>query len=190
MRLDITVTAALAAVAIGAAACGGASGGRATSTAAPSATAAAPTATVVASTVSPPTVTVDPPATRVAVPPATAVATEPELTPPTPGPTVETLASPDTVTLDDDGATVTMHVGERFVLSLGDDIYDWNVEVTNDSVVGRVVNITVVRGAQGVYEARAAGEITLTATGDPQCRSATPACELPSRVFHIQVVVS
>jgi hypothetical protein len=124
------------------------------------------------------------------VPTATATLAAEPPTPVPPQPTVTTIASPDSVTLDDDGALVTMHVGERFLLNLGDDVYDWSVEVTDDTVVGRVMNITVVRGAQGVYEARAAGRITLTATGDPQCRNATPPCALPSRVFHIDVVVS
>jgi hypothetical protein len=52
-----------------------------------------------------------------------------------------------------------------------------------------VVNITVVRGAQGVYEAHQTGGTTLTATGDPVCRQSQPPCAIPSRLFEIQVTV-
>jgi hypothetical protein len=200
MRLH-TAAAILVVVAVGAAACGSGSNGAATPTGAASVT-GAPSVTPVltrAATASPPTSTSTAVATRVGEPVATAAASVGVATAmastvqpasPMPEPTPKTLASPETITIDDGGALVTMRVGEEFLLNLGDDIYDWNVEVSDQAVLGRVVNITVVRGAQGVYEARAAGRVTLTATGDPHCRSAVPACALPSRLFRVDVVVS
>jgi carboxyl-terminal processing protease len=95
---------------------------------------------------------------------------------------------PQTVTLDDNGGTVTLHVGEQFLLKLGED-YNWTVTVADQRIVSRVVNIAVVRGAQGVYEAHQLGSTTLTATGDPACLQSKPPCAMPSRLFQITVVV-
>jgi hypothetical protein len=81
-----------------------------------------------------------------------------------------------------------LHAGERFLLKLGEG-YNWTVTIADQSIISRVVNITVVRGAQGVYEAHQAGSTTLTATGDPVCRQSKPPCAMPSRLFQINVVV-
>jgi carboxyl-terminal processing protease len=97
-------------------------------------------------------------------------------------------ASPQTVTLDNDGGTITLHVGDQFLLKLGEE-YNWTVTVADQSIVSRVVNITVVRGAQGVYEAHQVGTTTMAATGDPVCRQSKPPCAMPSRLFQIKVVV-
>ncbi len=81
-----------------------------------------------------------------------------------------------------------MHVGDRFLLQLGE-VFDWTVTSSDDTVIGRVPNITVIRGAQGLYEGRKAGEADLNAIGDPLCRSANPPCMVPSISFtlHVQV---
>jgi hypothetical protein len=52
-----------------------------------------------------------------------------------------------------------------------------------------VKNIAVIAVAQGVYQALAPGSTTLSATGDPQCRTAQPPCENPSTVFSITIIV-
>jgi len=92
------------------------------------------------------------------------------------------------VTLADDGSTLILSVGEHFLLALGWD-HDWRVEVSDSPVVGRIINIAVVRGAQGVYEAREPGETDLVATGVPTCRSANPPCDKPDRTFRIHLVI-
>ncbi|MHB8516291.1 MAG: hypothetical protein ACYC9X_10665 [Dehalococcoidia bacterium] len=91
------------------------------------------------------------------------------------------------VTLADDGGTVTMLVGQRFLLDLGSE--GWTVTVSDQAVVRRVLNIAVVRGAQGVYDAYAQGTATLVATGPSPCPTATPACGAPVRAFHIIIIV-
>jgi hypothetical protein len=93
-----------------------------------------------------------------------------------------------TVTLADAGSTLTLRPGERFVLALGEQ-YDWQVTVADPAVVSRVVNITPIRGSQGVYEAQESGQTTLNASGEPACRKAQPPCMMPSRLFQVQVVV-
>ncbi|MHB9031772.1 MAG: hypothetical protein ACYC6L_01865 [Anaerolineae bacterium] len=92
------------------------------------------------------------------------------------------------ITLGDNNKTITLAVNERVLLNLGEG-YTWNVTVADQSVISRVVNITVIRGAQGVYEAHKAGQTTLTAVGDPACRTAKPPCEQPSRSFSVTIVV-
>lgn len=98
-----------------------------------------------------------------------------------------TGAAPRTVTLEDDGGTVRLQAGERFLLKLGED-YDWTVTVADQTIVSRVMNVMVVRGAQGLYEAQKPGTTTLTASGDPVCRQSQPPCAMPSRLFEITVV--
>jgi len=99
-----------------------------------------------------------------------------------------TSTASTTVTLAMDGSTITMHVGDQFLLKLGDE-YIWDVQIADQRILSRVANVAVGAGAQGVYEARAAGQTMLTAIGDLPCRFSTPACLAPSRAFRIDVVV-
>ncbi len=126
-------------------------------------------------------VTAEPARTIVAVPVATSAAG-------TPTPVTFPPGGGLIVGLADQGQTVIMHVGDRFLLQLGE-VFDWTVTSSDDTVVGRVPNITVIRGAQGLYEGRKAGEADLNAIGDPLCRSANPPCMVPSISFtlHVQV---
>jgi carboxyl-terminal processing protease len=100
-----------------------------------------------------------------------------------------TGATPQTVTLEEDGGTILLKPGDRFLLRLGQE-YDWTVNVADPSIVSRVVDVTVVQGAQGLYEAHKAGTASLSATGDPVCRQAQPPCAAPSRSFKIDIVVN
>lgn len=93
-----------------------------------------------------------------------------------------------TVTLADDGRTITLHVGDSFLLKL-EEGYTWTPSVGDESIISRDRGITVVQGAQGVYEALKVGETILVADGDPTCRQSKPPCMRPSRRFQIQIVV-
>lgn len=92
------------------------------------------------------------------------------------------------VTLGDNGRTITLHVGQRFLLELGEG-YIWTVDIDHPLVVSRVVNVLTIRGSQGLYEALSPGYAALTAVGDLACRSAQPPCEAPSRVFELYITV-
>ncbi len=105
-----------------------------------------------------------------------------------PSSTPPPAASSQTVTLADNGKTITLRVGDSFLLQLGED-YNWTPTVDDQTIVSRAKNITVVQGAQGVYDALKAGKTTLTAAGDPPCLQLTPPCKRPSIVFEIQIVV-
>lgn len=93
------------------------------------------------------------------------------------------------ITLDNNNQLITLHPGETFLLKLGE-IYQWEPVIDNQNVISRVMNVMVIRGAQGLYNAHQAGTATLTATGDPLCRQSKPACGMPSILFtlHIEVL--
>lgn len=108
--------------------------------------------------------------------------------PPTPA-TIQPAPGAETViTLDDGNKTLYLHVGDRFLLKLGD-MFVWEVNVSDQNVLGRVKNIMVVKGAQGVYEALSPGRVTLEASGDPLCRQSQPPCGMPSILFELTVIV-
>ena len=97
-------------------------------------------------------------------------------------------AGSQTVTLDDQGKTISLAVGDSFLLKLGE-TYNWDVSISDQAVLSRVIGIAVIRGAQGVYQAHQAGSVTLSASGDPQCRQSQPACAMPSLLFTVTIVV-
>ncbi len=92
------------------------------------------------------------------------------------------------VTLADDSKTITLKVGQTFLLDLGSDM-NWTPNVVDQKVVSRVIGITVIKGAQGVYQADAPGTTQLMATGQAPCRLAKPACAVPDRLFSVTIVV-
>ncbi len=92
------------------------------------------------------------------------------------------------VTLADQGGTIHLAVGESFLLKLGEE-YMWNITISDQSVLSRVPNISVIRGAQGIYLAHKSGTVTLSATGDPQCLQSQPPCAMPSILFSIKIVI-
>ncbi|KRT61332.1 MAG: hypothetical protein XU09_C0006G0255 [Thaumarchaeota archaeon CSP1-1] len=96
---------------------------------------------------------------------------------------------PTTITQENNNQTIELNVGDTFLLKLGEE-HIWNVEIDNDDVVSRVKNIAVIRGAQGVYEAKMPGSATLSAVGDLPCREEVPPCAAPTILFKIQINVS
>ncbi|MGI9145559.1 MAG: hypothetical protein ACR2IK_03255 [Chloroflexota bacterium] len=105
-----------------------------------------------------------------------------------PLPAAPTVGVSVTVTLVDDGRTLSLQTGQRALISLGDD-FDWIVQVEDASILSCVTGVTVVAGAQGLYQANRIGRTMLTASGDPICRKAQPACALPSRTMSASIVV-
>ncbi len=93
-----------------------------------------------------------------------------------------------TVTLDNTDETVSLHVGQTFLLNLGE-VYNWTVTVADPSILSRKVNVTEIKGAQGIYQALAVGQTVLSAAGDPVCRQSKPACGMPSIMVTFNIVV-
>lgn len=104
------------------------------------------------------------------------------------GPDGGTGSNANIITLDNNNQLITLHVGETFLLKLGE-IYEWNLNIDDMSVISRVKNVMVIRGAQGLYTARQPGKAVLTAQGDPTCRQTKPACGMPSLIFTLHVEV-
>jgi len=80
-----------------------------------------------------------------------------------------------------------MSVGESFLLQLEED-NNWEVQVADMNIVSRKMGVMVIRGAQGIFEARAAGKTELTATGTPNCAEGTP-CPAIARLFRLTIEV-
>ena len=114
---------------------------------------------------------------------ATPAATEEKHTKPP-----ETVSETPTITLSDNGSTLKLKQGQRFLLQLGE-AYDWQLIVADQSVVSRVKNVMVIRGAQGLFDALNPGQSEVSAMGDPVCRSQKPACAQPSVLFRLTVIV-
>jgi predicted secreted protein len=111
----------------------------------------------------------------------------------TTNPTAENTIEPmpdgqKVVTRDDRGKTISLTVGENFLLKLGDE-YTWEFSISDQAVLSRVKNIAVIRGAQGVYLATKPGTVTVSAAGDPLCRQSQPPCMMPSILFEFTVQV-
>ncbi len=85
--------------------------------------------------------------------------------------------------LRDNGTTVQAETGDRVVLKLGDD-YAWSA-VTNENTTV----LAPVSGQSMAFKAGAVGKTELTLTGEPRCRTATPACSKSSIVFRVWVNV-
>jgi hypothetical protein len=92
------------------------------------------------------------------------------------------------VTLADNGKTVMLRSGQSFLLKLGEN-YDWTVTVADQNILKRMINVMVIRGAQGIYIAGKPGSTTLSALGDPMCLQSKPACAAPSIQFKITIIV-
>ena len=99
-----------------------------------------------------------------------------------------TAQESQTITLEDNGRTITLNVNETFLLNLGEG-YDWDITIDDQTIFSRVVNVLVVRGAQGIYVAHRPGNATLTAVGSPECLKSQPPCGRPSILFKVFVVV-
>ena len=118
----------------------------------------------------------------------------PEPFTPTPSDSTSGAANPPgtmkTVSLDDQGGMINLLLGESFLLNLGER-YTWDISISSqpDGVISRVKNITVIRGAQGVYETLKAGTAILTASGDPLCRQSNPPCGQPSIQIQITFTI-
>jgi len=104
-----------------------------------------------------------------------------------PGPPLD-IGNALSITMADNGKTMELKVGDTVLLNLGDG-YDWNISITDESIISRVKNIMVIKGAQGVYQALKAGTTDLVAVGDPPCRASTPPCMAPSIIFQVSIVV-
>ncbi len=92
-------------------------------------------------------------------------------------------------TLDDKEKTITLQKGGTLLLKFGNETFDWDVVVSDQSVIYEVKNKLMGSDSQGFYEAPAKGKADLTVRGEPKCFKTAPQCALAPVNFKIHVVV-
>jgi hypothetical protein len=93
------------------------------------------------------------------------------------------------VTLEDGEKTLTLQVGERFLLFLKSPDRKWTVLQFDPAVIRKVADATLIQGAQGVFEAVGRGQTDLVAKGELPCHEADPPCMALTLGFQIKIVV-
>lgn len=129
--------------------------------------------------------TLPPPRRASPAPTATPVAAPTASLAPRPSPGLAT-AAPLVVTVADNGTTLHLAIGQQFLLDLGSSV-DWTVTVADPRIVGHVIGVPVIQGAQGPYVAEAPGTTLLSAVGSPPCPSG--ACPLFRLGFRLTITV-
>lgn len=124
------------------------------------------------------------PAATIVVVPGSTSAPLSELKTPTPAPTA---SAGGTVNLQNAESGVTLHVGERFLLDLGD--LGWKIRVGDETIVAHNIEPNIPAGSQGYFVGLKAGKTILYATSDPPCRNASPPGMMPSFFVEIPVTV-
>jgi len=104
-------------------------------------------------------------------------------------PSVGNVIPESGITFDDNGKSFTLQTGDSFLLNLGDDAYEWEVSVDNESVLQMKRGVMVIKGAQGIYDALAPGTAIVNATGNPLCLQSRPPCGLRSILFSVTIIV-
>ena len=94
-----------------------------------------------------------------------------------------------TVTLEDGDKTVTLRVGDRFLLFLKSPDRIWEVSAFDSAVIKKVADATLIDGAQGVFEAVSRGQTELVAAGLLPCHKVDPPCMALTAGFVLKIVV-
>jgi hypothetical protein len=94
-----------------------------------------------------------------------------------------------TVTIEDGGKTIELSVGERFLLILKKDNFEWVANVQDPTVLKKVNDVGLITGAQGIFEAQRVGQTRVEALGEFPCSKLTPPCNMPSLRFDFNFVV-
>jgi hypothetical protein len=92
------------------------------------------------------------------------------------------------VTLDDAGKTISLRVGDMFLLFLQKDTYEFSPSVLDETILRKVSDVGFA-GSQGVFEALRPGSTKLTAIGELPCHKAIPPCLAPALSVEFIVIV-
>jgi hypothetical protein len=111
----------------------------------------------------------------------------PPTPPPAASPTAVSQPADLTITLSQNNQTIALQPGQRFLLDLGDTMR-WTVNVDQQAVVSRVIGITVIKGAQGMYQAGQPGQAVLNAVGLPVCGKGP--CSMLALDFSVTITVA
>lgn len=92
------------------------------------------------------------------------------------------------ITLADAGKAISMRVGDRFLLFLVKEAYEFTPEILDPTILRKVADVEIP-GSQGVFEALRTGNTKLTANGELPCAKEIPACLAPALNFEFTVIV-
>jgi len=92
------------------------------------------------------------------------------------------------ITLDDGNKTINVKVGERILLVLIMNAYDFVPSVDDETILRKVTDVDIP-GSKGVYEALRPGSTKLTATGELPCHRVEPRCLVPTLFVEFTIVV-
>ena len=92
-----------------------------------------------------------------------------------------------TITLEDSGKTIPLKTGEKVLLALDSTIYSWTLHLSNEVILERTDDTPP--GTQGIFEAKQAGQVRLSALGELPCHKSTPPCEAASPLFEVSIDV-
>ena len=93
------------------------------------------------------------------------------------------------ITFADLGKPILLKTGDRFLLFLTKDAYEFGTNVLDAEILQKVNDIEVP-GSQGVFEAKREGTTRLNATGQLPCHNTVPACLAPAINVEFTVIVS
>jgi hypothetical protein len=93
------------------------------------------------------------------------------------------------ITFADANKTLTIAVGEVFLVDLGDE-YGWTVDYQGLTNIVAVPTLLPILGTQGLYVPTAPGKSDFRATGQPICEREQPSCAKAPFIFEttIQIV--
>ena len=94
------------------------------------------------------------------------------------------------ILLDDNLKTIPVSVGEKFLLLLNREPYEWTPSVQDSSILQKIQDAPLMKGAQGIFQAQRQGTTQLSAIGEIPCNRAERPC-LPSsaELFTVDIVV-
>ena len=93
------------------------------------------------------------------------------------------------VAFEDNARTISLKTGQKFLLHLKNEPYEWKVNVEEPRVIRLAGTSSSIRGSQGIYEALRPGRTSLTAEGELPCHKVNPPCMAPTLAFNARFVI-
>lgn len=90
--------------------------------------------------------------------------------------------------LDDNLKTIPVTVGENVLLLLNKEPYEWTPSVQDSNIFQKVQDPPLMKGAQGIFQAKRTGTTELSAIGEIPCNKAERPC-LPASTLQFTVTI-
>ena len=93
------------------------------------------------------------------------------------------------VTLKDNGKTLTVRSGERFLINLRQPPYGWSITSQDAGIIQLLRVSTEIADSQGVFRAGRRGKALLSGVGELPCHKENPPCMAATLNFEVHIVV-